>query len=106
MDARTLKALKGSIRKWERIVQGTGQDDGSGNCPLCRLFIHEDCKGCPVSRASGQSSCLKTPYMEWNGLFAGRNGMATSIKKKHAAQRELDFLKSLLPKKPVPRKKK
>lgn len=39
MNSRTLKALKGSIRKWERICNGTGEDRGPRNCPLCELFF-------------------------------------------------------------------
>jgi hypothetical protein len=38
MDEKTLEALKGSIRKWEAIVDGTGEDDGADNCPLCHMF--------------------------------------------------------------------
>ena len=29
MNARTLKALRGSIKKWEKIVAGTGKDRGT-----------------------------------------------------------------------------
>ena len=38
MNARTWKALEGSIKKWEDIVAGKRGDRGSRNCPLCREF--------------------------------------------------------------------
>ena len=31
MKPRILTALKGSIKKWEKIVKGTGKDDGGEN---------------------------------------------------------------------------
>ena len=39
MNRKTLTALKGSIKKWEKIVAGTGSDNGYQNCPLCALFV-------------------------------------------------------------------
>jgi len=69
MDIETLKALKGSIKKWERIVEGTGVDEGADNCPLCEIK-HVDKKKMKVYCAT----C------------------------KELAQKELDFLRSLLPK--------
>ena len=93
MDAKTLEAMRGSIRKWERIVEGTGEDEGANNCPLCHLF-HSDfrkddenmCKGCPVAESVGVSGCLSTPYF-----------LYIDCETKENAQRELDFLISLLP---------
>lgn len=38
MDKKTVKAIRGSIKKWEDIEKGTGMDFGVGNCPLCHLF--------------------------------------------------------------------
>jgi hypothetical protein len=92
MDEKTLSALKGSIAKWESIVAGTATDKGTTNCPLCHLF-HSDygpvggyCKGCPVFEATGQRECWGTPY------HAYRYDRTTAN-----AQKELNFLKSLLP---------
>ena len=102
MNAQTLKALKGSIRKWEEIVAGTGKDMGIYNCPLCVLFFERDkdyskrCIGCPVRKATGEPDCSGSPYDNWdysNELYIPENEEATA-----AAQAELDFLKSLLPK--------
>lgn len=43
-----------------------GEDLGSRNCPLCRLFINKRCEGCPVSKASGKVSCFGTPYERYS----------------------------------------
>lgn len=102
MDAETLEALKGSIEKWEKIVAGTDKDRGRMNCPLCQLFHPaymrrpaggELCDGCPVKAASGRSFCCGTPYDCY--VTAGGED------KTKAAQAELDFLRSLLPKESV-----
>jgi hypothetical protein len=76
MKKKTRKALKGSIKKWEKILDGTGTDLGSKNCPLCARFLHiegidlllqveETCVGCPVKKASGETCCRNTPYEKW-----------------------------------------
>lgn len=91
MDKRTLKALKGSIKKWEKIVDGTGTDKGPDNCPLCKLFFDStDCLGCPVNNATGKTGCRGTPYDDYS-LAADKHVPALA---------ELDFLKSLLPQNP------
>lgn len=88
-----LEALKGSIGKWERIVAGTGSDEGIHNCPLCQKFYvycessyDIDCAGCPVAKKVGVSGCVDTPYREW-----------TASRDLADAKRMLEFLKSLLP---------
>jgi len=87
MKPKTLKALKGSILKWEKIVKGTGTNEGPRNCPLCKLFWFSDCLGCPVKDKVKQSYCDGTPFRQY---CRGRNI--------DSARAELDFLKSLLPK--------
>lgn len=94
MDKCTLTALKGSIRKWERIANGKGIDHGSDNCPLCKLFIMDACCGCPVRRRSGYGFCRNTPYDEWRDADVNR---AVTAEYRALAQAELDFLRSLLP---------
>ena len=105
MNARTLKALRGSIEKWEAIVAGTGEDQGIVNCPLCALFYRDGCSacsGCPVAKAAGREGCEGTPYIAWthaedNGTIRLDSGRV-SARLKRLAQAELDFLKGLLPK--------
>lgn len=108
MKPEILKALKGSIEKWEAIVAGTGEDKGAKNCPLCRLFLFWDdkvvfpryvnkfyperkvCNGCPVYEATGQPYCDGTPYEKYSEP-ENENDLP-----EHAKE-ELKFLKSLLP---------
>ena len=99
MDEKTREALEGSIAKWQAIVHGTGGDYGVSNCPLCALFYHQECEGCPVADATGIICCGGSPY----DLFAGHDIWYLGIKAdteelQQAAQKELDFLISLRPK--------
>jgi len=66
MDARTLKALNGSIRKWWLIAEGRGVDLGIANCHLCKLFYGVFCHGCPVEKESHEDGCEGTPYVAWS----------------------------------------
>lgn len=103
MSKATLKALRGSIAKWEKIVAGTGVDKGPDNCALCKRFFYRDCSGCPVNDKTGEG-CQRTPYDRWadvteteTDMTAAGHRKAVSPEAKEAAQAELDFLKSLLP---------
>lgn len=95
MDAKTLKALRGSIKKWEGIVAGTMEDYGEDNCPLCKLFLKQNCEGCPVYARTHHEGCYETPY---------RETLKADGKEEYdrLAQAELDFLKSLLPTDAIP----
>lgn len=108
MDDKTLEALKGSITKWENIVAGTGVDHSVDNCPLCLMF-HPDftdgdtddnpCDGCPVKVATGYGYCENSLYEKWldvtDDIWPRKASTPEAIQ---AAQAELDFLRSLLPK--------
>jgi len=98
MNKTTLKALKGSIKKWELIVSGVGEDLGDENCPLCKRFAHKEntCAGCPVAEKAGRF-CERTPYIPWTNYVGGYGAKADTPKKKLLARAELKFLKSLLP---------
>jgi len=105
MKVKTLKALKGSIVKWEKIVAGTGTDDGCSNCPLCVLFHDSSdegimCEGCPVRGRTGRDGCSDTPYDDWYDTKLAMEDVESNgltHKQTRIAQAELDFLKSLLP---------
>jgi hypothetical protein len=101
MNKKTLKALHGSIKKWKSIVDGSGEDRGAKNCPLCRLFLNEnECKGCPVFERTGYACCDETPFREWSEyISSSMENKVFDEESKRLAQNELDFLKSLLPKK-------
>ena len=103
MNAKTLKALKGSIAKWQAVVAGKGADEGGNNCPLCQMFfvgvpISERCIGCPVAKRAKTIGCYKTPWQEW-AAHQDETGYARTQKQKRLARAELRFLKSLLPRK-------
>ena len=105
MSRATLKALNGSIKKWEAIVAGTGRDLGSHNCPLCEKFMFKSgeefeygCYGCPVSQKTGLGGCDGTPYTRWIHVTFGRDKKAVTKEQKDAAKKMLMFLKRLVPK--------
>lgn len=104
MDAETLTALQGSIKKWEGIVARTGVDDGQDNCPLCQKFanLDDECNGCPVREKTGHMLCMHSPYDDWTDAawdHHGRNAEFTASTPElvELAKKELDFLRSLLP---------
>lgn len=104
MDPETVNALNGSIKKWERVLsEGT---DGTNwmDCPLCLLFWEKNCNGCPVRDRTGRPICQGSPFEQYadardavdgDGVDEMDIGEEPSVIA--AAQAELDFLKSLLP---------
>lgn len=115
MTPEVRKALEGSIRKWQRIVGGTGSDLGPNNCDLCKMFYTggaQTCVGCPVREKTGHWGCIGTPYELWEHHHEIRHH-TQFYKKAHCkqcmslAKKELAFLKSLrdTPAKPGRRKK-
>ena len=101
LTARQRKALKGSIKKWQAIVNGTGEDRGIGNCPLCvEYFENKDCSGCPVAKVIGQSNCEGTPYPIWDSFGFEKLSQAKAAgcyeDARKAAVAELNFLKAML----------
>jgi hypothetical protein len=115
MEPKVLKALRGSIAKWEKIVLGTGYDAGSDNCPLCQIFNRDEmegkdcCIGCPVMKKTRKRWCEGTPYHAFadmvgktspttisTGTLAWHYRAVTS-EQIRAAAKMLIFLQSLLP---------
>lgn len=102
MDDETLEALKGSIKKWERVIaEGT---DGTNwmDCPLCLLFWERNCRNCPVKDRTGRRMCQGSPFEAYAEArqSSDEDGVDEIGKEPSviaAAQAELDFLKSLLP---------
>lgn len=102
MNKKTLAALRGSIKKWEGIVKGIVIDEGEYNCPLCQLFntIHGNkCKGCPIHKKVKLLWCRGTPYRRFSNhnCVCDKNPRVCKTHKR-LAEKELEFLKSLLPK--------
>jgi len=74
---RQAKALEGSVRKWRKIVKGTGVDMGIDNCPLCKLYYKPDCtiwsqrcKGCPIFIDTSMPACYKTPMDDAQAMLS------------------------------------
>ena len=108
MNKITLTALKKSIIKWEKIVEGKGLDKGKANCPLCKVFYENDyCLPCPVSLKAKESGCSNTPYIEWDEHHSRAHDNCIYYRKVNEncpeclklAEGFKKFLKSLLPKK-------
>jgi len=118
MDKETAEALEGSIKKWERIVEGSGVDQGARNCPLCYLFLSdykgrcnpmswliEECVGCPVAEKIGYPGCANTPYGNFRQYFneyypavnhyTYKDAHVFDQESKRLAMVEFEFLKSL-----------
>ncbi len=102
MTPKALKALKSSIAHWRRMATGKarpGEVPLGSNCALCVMFYKEtgSCDGCPVSEA-GHGGCCGTPYFDARDAWIHNSKQSPAFKA--AAQAELSFLQSLLPKKP------
>lgn len=96
MNAKTLKALKASIRHWERMKKkrdSLKESPKSSHCPLCQITDPYSCEGCPVYEKTRSENCLDTPWVTANKVFYHGTNKEWRI----AAQKEIDFLKSLLP---------
>lgn len=103
MSKKTRAALEASIAKWERNAvaeKPTQYLTGWRDCPLCLLYIENDCQGCPVAKA-GHEACEGTPYdaayearADWGFDYVSKRAKDRS---KTAALAEVAFLKSLLP---------
>lgn len=89
ISKRAETALKKSIKQWERRAMG---EVVNAMCPLCTLYAFSaKCGICPVAKSNPAPSawgCSETPYDDWD-----YENQSTDV-----AKREVDFLKSLLPK--------
>jgi hypothetical protein len=93
MKVKTLTALKASIKHWQENLRlykkGLSFDYGASACALCRLFKHE-CSLCPVKGCTGidtfwyNAACQNEKPVTPSGI--------------NAIEAEINFLKSLLPK--------
>ena len=103
------QALRESIKHWEEMRDDYRMSSPHANtCNLCKMFIRGSaraCLGCPVSEKTRMTGCVGTPFvMAQDAHYVLRispNSML-EFKWKHAAQIEIDFLKSLLPENQTP----
>lgn len=98
-------ALRGSVEKWDRIIDGKSDDMGTSNCPLCRKFHSRynhknECEGCPVHTKTGLTNCEGTPYPKFREHVVKKHGKRAWMRvhcdecKKIAGEMK-SFLKSL-----------
>lgn len=113
MKKKVLKALKRSIKKWEKKAEQTIDelDFGPESCPLCELFhpsINDKilwgsaCIECPIYEKTNEKYCNKTPYKatadiwdEWD--IQKHLSKKQEVKLREGIQEEIEFLKGLLP---------
>lgn len=109
MDTKVLEALRASISHWQdnaNVIELHGASVSSKDCALCKLFLDNYCRGCPVAEVSGHLFCGNTPY---NRAFKTHDVWCATTKYtdefdaartefREAAKAELKFLESLLPK--------
>ena len=99
MTPGALKALRGSIKKWQSVVAGTMAPTDAlscHTCPLCHLFHDKSpgwCQGCPVKLTTGLDTCQGTPFYDYHKAVKHNDSKAMTA----AARAELAFLRSLLP---------
>lgn len=103
MNKTQTKALEGSIRKWEKIVAGTGVDAAHRNCPCCKKFdVDGHCTGCPIKEETNMPGCAGTPWEEWHWHQYTKHDDKPSrvwcLTCSRLAKKELAFLKKLLKK--------
>jgi hypothetical protein len=105
MKVETLVALCKSIAHWDRLASGKlepNEQVGRNWCDLCSLFNndttrgHKLCIGCPVHECTGETGCKGTPYDD--AYTAESEYGLDSPEFKAAALKQLEFLRSLLPK--------
>lgn len=67
-----MKALEGSIAKWQDIMDGKGEDRGCSNCPLCQLAEQlaspetDQCEICIICIDTEADGCQNTPYLKYS----------------------------------------
>ena len=104
MDKQTLEALKGSIQKWEDVLEGH-VENGWKDCPLCDVYLNKlgSCNGCPISEYARDGACRNTPYKRWTehqdvAHYTRTYKQIYCARCADIAREELEFLRGLLPK--------
>lgn len=96
------EAIQRSIQKWDDIAERGGEDKGTGNCALCKLYWGKNCVGCPVAEATGKIHCVGSPYDAWDRhqIKVHDDPLSPTVHCstcRRLARKEREFLKSLLP---------
>ena len=100
-----IELLKGSIKKWEGVINGTQLGWPWTTCPLCvQYFTLEQCTGCPVAEKTTYRHCDTTPYREWedhnynhkNDAWLNLDSVIKGCKKcKQLSNKEVQFLRMI-----------
>jgi len=98
MNSKIISAIEKAIcNKYFLIAYGLGISEGAKNCPLCNLFIEDDCNGCPIYELDHDKyyKCNNTPCrrIKTYTILSAKNPEMID-----AVEKEIDFLSSLLPK--------
>jgi hypothetical protein len=110
MNPKILKALKESIKHWQRLATGTRLlDEGmyGEDCALCNIcYRHawtsaDMCPTCPIAQRLGMGACKAGPWVDccdFKKHFDGEeDGLYQQPEFQKRAHRMLQFLQSLLP---------
>jgi len=87
--------LEISIQKWQDIVDGVGEENGTHNCALCQAYwmsSNDICTECPVFMQTGFRFCGGTPYDDYT---EAESENADSGALRELAREELAYLQSL-----------
>jgi hypothetical protein len=91
-----VKALEGSIEKWQGVFDGKLSDEKGSNCPLC--LLNKCCYDCIlVTHGWSRLQCQNTPYIAWHdhitddGILGRR---ANTPERQELAMKELEYLRS------------
>jgi len=79
MDVKTKEAVHGSIKKWNRIIAGTGIDLGRYNCPLCQLFFNR-CQQMYNSQTCPFNCFGDASYRKWFKHYDKEHRKETDLK--------------------------
>ena len=108
MDKEMLEALQASIVKWEENTKVISTEEAKiwgDTCPLCEISsrrmtyeMESPCEACLVYERTGQVECGGSPWYStlfyWRAVADGTRPLSDFHS---AAQKEVDFLISLLP---------
>lgn len=131
MNKIATKALNDSIKVWEKKLEvvkankgnvpSESRDDydyafsfgskgkeivhlGQERCPLCKKFYNDgDCIECPIKKVTKCANCGRTPYWKIEDAFFHYAYANKPVDNKliKLVKKEVDFLKSLKPKRKI-----
>ena len=96
MDNEAKEALGNSVLKWFKVLSTQELEKGARDCPLCELYIDQDCMFCPIPNKVGKRFCKGTPYIGWTNSTGRYSRRVTHKDHLYHATREFFFLFHLL----------